>query len=273
MVIYSANSSIKPLSSENYTRTTITGTNSTFDSMYNRSTLIMGNNSTYTATGLGDEQRPFCGGVVVLGGDSKLTAPERNKPASGNTNTMSFDGVIVAGSRTDVWTKTAFSEDISNETPFGGKGIMIDGCALFGKQSTVALRDVQNTGLIMLGEASVVKAKNNSGVIISSRPINYSLQKYDENGVRDFDTKETDGTEGRRKNEVSGLGIYITGSEMDATNYTNGAYTIKNSMIQGSSNTLHPTILKGSFKLDDEFTLYARDGKTIIFQNGKLTQS
>ena len=273
-MIYDGGKKIDPNNtSQDYNRSTITGVGTTFDHRTNRSVLIMGQNSTYTST----HTSGFSSGVTLMGSWAKITAPELPKNNESNVTNLAIDGLVLCGSNTDVWTETAFNDDnIQNSERYGGKGIHIRGVGVFGTNSTIATRDNNNEGLILGGALNVVKAHNNSGVIIVSRPSNVSYYDYINNNRQDTvqNPEWNESTSKRRTGKVEGIGIYIAGSGINLKEKDDHGNNISyNSTIQGSTVANLPTILEGNFQLGSNFTLKDKDGKTIIFQNGLLKTS
>ena len=133
-------------------------------------------------------------------------------------------------------------------------------------------------GVAILGDINSAEIPLNYGVVIQGTyNINGSLYAFKED---DDDKRSVHVSQGEmipegytyRYTKVNGGGIYIRGcTEFNAN--ASGYSEYGRSLIQGSTWKGVPTMLNGNFQLGKNFTLKDKDGKTIIFQNGKLVQS
>ena len=115
-----------------------------------------------------------------------------------------------------------------------------------GIQSTVSSSG--QFGVVLLGESSTIDIINNHGIIIAG-----STESESE---RTFDVKHIN-------QDVEGMGLFLRGSHV-IWNPETQTRNRTSSMIQGSTLENYPTILKGHFILDSNFSLKDKSNNIII---------
>ena len=129
---------------------------------------------------------------------------------------------------------------------FFNQGVLTTGC-----DSKVVIA-ASNEGVVLLGARNKIQSKANNGVIIQGS----SSLTRDEKSYNEY----YDSLKGMESN-VDGMGLYFRGAILGSTT--------PNSLIQVSTDEVHPTLLNGYLKLDKTFNLKDANGKDII-KNGVL---
>ena len=210
-----------------------------------------------------------------------------------------FGGVMIAGDGTHIWdhyswrgqnvdthTGNTKYEDFKNfegetdnwvqATDFWG-GLRYTGTLITGYGCTFSATFAFG-GVAILGDINSAEIPLNYGVVIQGEYNNngsmYAFKEGDDDKPSVHVNVNTTIPDGYtyRYTKVEGGGIYIRGAKgMNANPPTSS--TGDRSLIQGSTWENAPTMLKGNFQLGENFSLKDKDGKTFIFQNGKLVQS
>ena len=229
---------------------------------YHNSVIILGGESRIQNPG---SPSIAYSGVTIQGSYSYFFANSKrdSSETNPNLNDILFQGVHLLGHFSDIYTQDSWKDSWSENNGVnanGGPGFKATshipynlGIIQEGAYSTFS---GTSEGVVIMGTCGVFECVNR-GVFICANPeenpelqrTGYSLpQRYTGIGIGIFGATRT-----RQKLE-DGYGSSIFG----------------NSHIVLSSMDKHPTILHGNMRLGDDFTLKDKDGRIVIFENGKL---
>ena len=238
---------INPKTDNNLIPNIISGHYSEFNSIQSYGFLISGRYTSHVLkyNGVSDAHD----GIIITGNNSQIRYIESEQNQLSDNHTT-IRGITLLAPWSDVFSTDSWKSETTNSMV----RLAQDGVMLAGQYPTLSFLHNHN-GVTITGTGGVLEIKNNDGLILSGKSSSESNRMFDEK----HQEVSRNGTR-VKTNIQNGKGIIIRGAL--TTSSLNNIQ--EGSLIEGSSDTQYPTILRGNFILDEKFNLYDKNKNQLV---------